>query len=216
MKRLIAGTILLAGLALAALPSALTQSRPSIVAILAKASKGWEFVCSGAVVEFKPGARRVVSAGHCVSETPNTPKNFRVLVGGVEYPVLSMRSEDDWPRSDYSILRSPAVYAVKPLKLSSTPLELGDALYVWHQPLGLAPIPTSGMYLGKTAKSYAKEPDILLDMLTGMMMTSFNSDHGASGSVIVNSKAEAVGILVGGFPASMKLEGVFMTPIPPL
>ena len=188
----------------AALPAPIAEDASSSVRIFAQASSGVRAVCSGAVVALAEGPR-VVSAGHCVEPELEAPF-FAEDLNGNRYLLRLERSAYEWPTKDYAVFRSVAAYVLPALPVAET-VEVGDRAYVFTAPLGLKMFYSEGYVSGQLFDS----PGGAID---GMWLVSLNSDGGSSGSIIINAKGEALGILVGGFSPQIKLDGAIMAPLP--
>lgn len=206
-----------AGVAAAAeaLPAAVVAARDSAVRILALTPTGVRPICSGSVVALPEGPR-VVSAGHCVDDAPEG-RYLALDARGYRYVLTLERFVMAWPHADYAVFRSAAAHLLPALPLA--PLrapargepercEVGEALYVWTAPLGLGLFLSHG-YVAGVMDDYHTD-----DVIDGMVLVALNADKGSSGSVIVNARGEAVGILVGGFSPQSKLAGALMVPLP--
>ena len=207
LKFLTLASLAMSSVTLAAtlLPRSFLEARNAALQIVVSESGKTVAFCSGAQVAL-PGGSKIVSAGHCVEGFKSTAKMWGIDARGRKWRLTLESWEKAWPKNDYATF--------KPLKsLPSLPVcleapSVGEALYSWSGPEGLALFPLSGMYLGAVG-----DPDPQKG-LEGMMLSSQNAAGGASGSAVLTGKGCVIGILVGGFSPSIKLDGALIVPLP--
>ncbi len=176
-----------------AFPAPFLEARASVFVLIQKNGITWDAICTGAMVELKDGPR-AVTAGHCVSDEPKAGYAL-IAADGKRWRVTGVEDfVNAWP-ADYAILRSEAEGELPALSVAPSDPQLGEELYVWDGPLGMTPFPMRGDYLGLISHTFSRDRG----PHEGMRLVNFNADRGASGSIVMNENAEAVGILVGIF-----------------
>lgn len=161
-------------------------------------------ICSGGIIR-----GYVVSAGHCVSDNPTGVYLARTTDGRL-WPLRLVDYALAWPGADYALFRSPLAYLRRGYAIGSLEaLRPGDAIYYWGSPLRIQTTYFAGYYSGRI-----HDPDV--PRIAGMALVIIAGDFGSSGSILLDSGGRAVGILVGGFSAEVKLHGVLAVPLPPL
>ena len=197
-------------------PSAIAKQRDAAVNILFfdKNSETWNAICSGsftALNQFRE-EKVIVSAGHCVDDFPKGSYGAK-LSNGDTIDLELIDHEFAWPVNDFAVFRvvskdQDAVKYIKPVKVSSKPLTVDDKVFMWSGPIGTDVNFYSGYYSGKMSfVDYPSEVD-LMDWVV------INSAPGSSGTVVLNAKGEAIGILVAGFGSDTKLYGALLVEIP--
>ena len=208
MKRLPSITLtlalLLSAVSLSGAPNPVVSARQSVVSIVKPTPDGWRRVCSGAIVLLQEGPR-VVTAGHCVTNASVAVQDIdgRVWPAGVERhefnPTIGER--------DYAVLTTPLQYLVPGIRKALEPPAWGADLFAWSSPLGIAPILMGGMYAGRVLTGRSEPFD-------GMMLVTMNGDHGSSGSVILDARGRAVGIVARAFTQQSILKGLLLSELP--
>jgi len=190
-----------------ALPTRILQVRSSLVQILYRetAAHPYQTICSGGQVALESGVK-LLSAGHCVEEDPSG--EYAALDSQHQlHPLALERWEHDWGKKvDYALFAK--VEGLPALKSDYRPIEVGENVFSWSGPLGLALMPLRGYFLE------------YLDLPTddqeeeGMGLSTLEADGGASGSVVLDSRGQARAILVGAWTTSVKLDGSLFVPLP--
>lgn len=224
-RKLTRSAFVLAGLcvgsALSQAPQVVLGLRGSVVQILETQTDGGiastRAICTGTVVAL-PEGRRILTAGHCVLEADG---DKALAIGALSllddkgrvWPMTLERAVLDWPRNDYAVFRSVAQYVLPALKVAKVAPSIGDDVFSWSGPLGLAPMLFHGEVSGQLHAPY----DGNAESRVGGMLFSSNLmvAPGASGSAVLNSRGEVTSILVGGFSPSVKLAGAFFANLPP-
>jgi len=214
MRRMILSAALaLATLGVAQSPQAVVLARPTAVQIFVKTTAAgkvsYRATCSGAVVRLERGAR-VVSAGHCVDGREKLAYSALDYQGKMHDLTLE-QFEMNWPKQDYAIFASAATDTLPALNVAAEHPGIGQDVYSWSGPMGLGLM----LFHGEVSGQLSTPHDPGGDEIAGMWYSSnLLTDQGASGSVVLNDKGEAVSILVGGFNTEIKLAGAFFAPLP--
>ena len=223
LRKLTRSAFVLAGLcvgsALSQAPQAVLGLRGSVVQILEtktdKGVAGTRAICTGTVVAL-PEGRRILTAGHCVLGADGKKSSGTLSLlddKGRVWPMKLERAELDWPRNDYAVFGSIAQYVLPALKVAKVAPQIGDDVFSWSGPLGLAPMLFHGEISGELHAPYDADAE---SRVAGMVFSSnLMVAPGASGSAVLNSQGEVTGILVGGFGSSVKLAGAFFSNLPP-
>jgi hypothetical protein len=141
--------------------------------------------CSGAVVE-----GRGISAGHCFkdNEIGDTvylrDENLNLYRATLEESCL------EWPRCDYAVLSGAFTYLLPSLEIAKE-IVIDEKVSYTGSPVRLGLFHFSGRYLGLVWG------DKVNKQVGTMMLFDITAWKGASGSIFVNEKGEAVAILVG-------------------
>jgi hypothetical protein len=145
--------------------------------------------CSGAVVE-----GRGITAGHCVQgKKPSDTLYIRDVQHNL-YTATLVSSCLEWPGCDHAVLSGAFTSLLPSLKQAET-LELDEVIGYTGSPGGLGLFSFTGRYLGLIWDDKQNQHR------GGLMLFEINTWKGASGSIFVNTKGEAVAILVGVYPA---------------
>jgi V8-like Glu-specific endopeptidase len=103
--------------------------------------------------------------------------------------------EEQAPYRDFAFIRlDRPVEGRTPLKLSTDPVKKNDVLSMVGYPLGMP------------AKSSTNGRVLVNDPAKEIMIATLDSFEGNSGSPVLNTKKEVVGILIGGFPSDSFLD----------
>lgn len=225
--RIARSALVLAGLclgsALSQAPDAVLGLRPSAVQILLtkadeKGHVSTRAICTGTAVNLPEGPR-ILTAGHCTLPENDKDTTFdHATLSLLDYrghvwPMRLERAELDWPRNDYAVFRSAAAYMLPALKVAKTQPKIGDDVYSWSGPMGLALMLFHGEMSGALHTPYDEESEARVGGMT--FSSNLMVAGGASGSAVLNPQGEVTGILVGGFGVAVKLSGAFFAPLPP-
>jgi len=212
----VATTLALALGVAAAAPSAVMKASQAAVNIMLqdKNTNNWMTICSGSFVDlplFK-GEKVIVTAGHCTDDLPNNAYSAH-LFNKDDVDLELVDHMFAWPIGDYSIFRvvekdQAAIKNIKPLKVGKKLSTPGEPVYMFSGPIGTVLNYYEGYYSGKMG--FVDSPTVVDDMDWVIM----NSAPGSSGSVVLNAKGEAVGILVAGFGTDTKLFGALLVDLP--
>ena len=179
--------------------------RESMVQILIENKPGPYFpVCSGAVVDLGD-RKRIVSAAHCFQQ------GKRYYVRDHTGKVTPVQVERSDTVKDHAVLTGVAAQTLPAIPIADEPLKLGEVVFVWEAPISMNPIVGIGYYAGKGGSS---DDPLAQAALGNRDYVVVNADVGASGSIVMNSEGEAVGILVAGLGPGTKLGGVSLAPMP--
>jgi hypothetical protein len=127
------------------------------------------------------------------------------------WPLRLERHAFNWPTEDYAVFNSAGEYLLPALKVAKTAPGIGDDIYSWSGPQGINVMLFHGTITGKLGFATDPEADAALH---GMVYSAdLLTDHGASGSVVINARGEAIYTLVGGFDPKIKLGGAFFSPL---
>lgn len=187
-------------------PSEIIKARrDSAVQVLVENRPGPYFpVCSGAVVDLGD-KKRIVSAAHCFEQ------GKRYYVRDHTGKVTPVQVERIDTIKDHAILTGVAAQTLPAIPIADELLEIGEVVFVWEAPLSMNPILGIGYYAGKGGSSDDPLAQISLGDRDYVVV---NADVGASGSIVMNTDGEAVGILVSGLGPDAKLGGVSLAPMP--
>jgi S1-C subfamily serine protease len=166
-------------------------------------------ICAAGVIEYR-GYKRIVSTAHCLLDGIE----LAVYANGKTHPARVVEQKTEW-YWDYVIFESEAVNDIPAARVSSQNLEVGDTVHSWHQPYGFSPILSYGYLQGRILPSVPDgRPTLLAQEILEMRLVSFDSDKGASGSLVFNARNEAVGMVKGGFTTARRLDSTLMVGIP--
>lgn len=174
-----------------------------------------DVVCTAFAANTKVGLR-IITAGHCVEESPAT--RYYITQGGnpeTLYRVNLQEYTNAWPLYDYAIFDVPTQLKVANApSLCTQPPQLGEAVWSWTGPLGLAPILRAGMYSG--VLHFPNDEDAEREV-GGMHFVQINGAPGSSGSALLREEKGNIciwGIWVGGVSPSVKLDGALVVNLP--
>jgi S1-C subfamily serine protease len=215
MIKMVTTLALALGIATAA-PSAVMKASQAAVNIMLqdKNTNNWMTICSGSFVDlplFK-GEKVIVTAGHCVDDLPNNAYSAH-LFNKDDVDLELVDHMFAWPIGDYAIFRvvekdQAALKNIKPLKVGKKLSTPGEPVYMFSGPLGTVLNYYEGYYSGKMG--WVDSPTSVDEMDWVIM----NAAPGSSGSVVLNAKGEAVGILVAGMDTDVKLFGALLSDLP--
>ena len=190
-------------------PKAVVDAKASLVSLWVEEGKKLVFTCSAGVVNLN-GKPRVVTAAHCIEDVA---KMYRVRTNdGKFHPVLQLEAIEAEEPQDYAVLRSTAVYVTPALKVAPENLAQGDEVFVWHHALGFQALYSSGIFQGVIE---SLDGDDFFQPVWKMLKTTLEVGPGASGSIVLNERGEAVGIVSRRLPAERYgMMGSILSPMP--
>lgn len=165
------------------------------------------FLCTATAYEKIKGGYRLISAGHCVQDSP-AGALFEVseIVGGPLVPVHLVKSRDEGV-IDFSVFELISVKKYPVISLGTTSgLRVGDKVVDVHFSEGAAKQVSDG----KVASQLMDSPE-KCGSCPGRYLVQIFAGPGASGSAIVLKKNhKIIAILRGGFESNI---GAIVTPI---
>jgi S1-C subfamily serine protease len=181
----------------------------SVTLVYQLGERGFFFRCAGGVIDYR-GYKRVVSTAHCIM--PDVP--LFVQANGKTYPATILEKRTEY-NLDWMILASDAVDDIPAAPLSTTELIVGDEVYSWQQPHGYSPILSQGIFQGRLTPVVTDDKDWFISLqLFGFNLVSFDSDLGASGSLVFNEGGKVVGMVKGGLNPLLRLGSTFIVDVP--
>lgn len=168
-------------------------------------------ICTVFAVESLRKEHYMISAGHCATDL--VPSDALVAYSpetGARYSLRLKTYAQSWPNVDFSIFNyvDDSKFAPVSTHLTKEVPSLGDQVWSFGGPKGIAPILTGALYAGR-----ARRADVPDSEINGMYaISSVMAAPGSSGSPVMDDEGRVWGILVGGNPTIPGFAMVVLVP----